>query len=90
MIIKLLLELVYQIFNVLTLPINIPELPSEINDIIQTIIEYVGTGLAILQNYTHLSYLLILFGIVVAIDVGLWLYKLIMFFIRKIPMLNIR
>ena len=90
MIIKLLLTLVYNIFNVLTLPIHIPDLPADLNNVITTIIEYVGTGLAILQNYTHLSYLLTLFGIVVAIDVGLWLYKLIMFFIRKIPMLNIR
>lgn len=90
MIIKLLLQLVYQIFNVLTLPINIPDLPSEVNNVISTIIQYVGTGLGILENYTHLSYLLILFGVVVAIDLGLWLYKLIMFFVRKIPMLNIR
>lgn len=90
MIIKLLLQLVYQIFNVLTLPINIPDLPAEINNVITTIIQYVGTGLAILENYTHLSYLLILFGVVVAIDVGLWLYKLIMFFVRKIPMFNVR
>ena len=90
MIIKLLLDLVYAIFNVLTLPINIPDLPQEINSVIATIIEYVGTGLAILQNYTHLSYLLILFGVIVAVDVGVWLYKLVMFFVRKIPMLNIR
>lgn len=90
MIIKLLLDLVYSIFNVLTLPINIPDLPPEINSVIATIIEYVGTGLAILQNYTHLSYLLILFGVIVAVDVGVWLYKLVMFFVRKIPMLNVR
>lgn len=90
MIIKLLLDLVYSIFNLLTLPINIPDLPSEINSVIATIIEYVGTGLAILQNYTHLSYLLILFGVIVAVDVGVWLYKLVMFFVRKIPMLNVR
>ena len=72
MIIKLLLDLVYGIFNVLTLPINIPDLPQEINSVIATIIEYVGIGLAILQNYTHLSYLLILFGVIVAVDVGVW------------------
>lgn len=90
MIIKLLLDLVYSIFNVLTLPIDIPDLPQEINSVIATIIEYVGTGLAILQNYTHLSYLLILFGVIVAVDVGVWLYKLVMFFVRKIPMLNVR
>ena len=90
MIIKLLLDLVYSIFNVLTLPINIPDLPTDINTVIATIIEYVGTGLAIFKNYTHLSYLLILFGVIVAVDVGVWLYKLVMFFVRKIPMLNVR
>ena len=57
MIIKLLLQLVYQIFNVLTLPINIPDLPADLNNVITTIIQYVGTGLAILENYTHLSLL---------------------------------
>lgn len=90
MIIKLLLDLIYTIFSVLTLPINIPPLPDEINGVVSTMIEYIGTGLGILANYTHLSYLLTLFGVIVAIDVGLMLYKLVMFFIKKIPMLNVR
>lgn len=90
MIIKLLLDLIYTIFSVLTAPINIPDLPEQINGIVQSLIEYIGTGLGILSNYTHVSYLLTLFGVIVVIDVGLMLYKLVMFFIKKIPMLNIR
>lgn len=90
MIIKALLDLIYTIFNVLTLPLDIPDLPPELNNIVSTMVEYIGFGLGILANYTHLDYLLTLFGIVVAIDVGLLLYKLVMFVIKKIPMLNVR
>lgn len=89
MIIKLLIDLIYTVFSVLTLPINIPDLPSEVSTYVSTIIEYIGTGLGILSNYTHLSYLLTLFGVVIAVDVGLWLYKLVMFLIKKIPMANV-
>lgn len=89
MIITGLINLIYTVFSVLTTPINIPDLPSEVSTYVSTLIEYIGTGLGILSNYTNLSYLLVLFGVIVAIDVGLWLYKLVMFLIKKIPMLNI-
>ena len=89
MIITLLIDLIYTVISVLTLPINIPDLPSEVSSYVSTAIEYIGTGLGILSNYTHLSYLLVLFGVIAAIDIGLALYKLVMFIIKKIPMLNI-
>lgn len=89
MIIKLLIDLIYTVVSVLTAPINIPDLPSDVNSFISTAIEYIGTGLGILSNYTNLSYLLVLFGVIIAIDVGLALYKLVMFIIKKIPMLGI-
>lgn len=89
MIIKLLLDVVYTVFSVLTLPIDIPDLPTEVNTYISTAIEYIGVGIGIISNYTHLSYLLTLFGVVMAIDVGLWLYKLVMYLVKKVPMLNI-
>lgn len=89
MIITLLIDLIYTVISVLTLPINIPDLPSEVNTFVSTAIEYIGTGLGILSNYTNLSYLLVLFGVIAAVDIGLALYKLVMFIIKKIPMLNI-
>lgn len=89
MIIKGLLTVVYALINILTSPINIPNLPSEVNTYVSTLVEYVGTGLGILSNYTHLGYLLTLFGIVIAVDVGIWLYKIVMFFVRKIPMAGV-
>ena len=89
MIIELLLDLIYVIFYILTTPINIPSLPTEISSYISTIIEYVGVGVGILSNYCHLSYLLTLFGIVIAIEIGIGVYNIVMFVIKKIPMLNI-
>lgn len=82
--------MIYAVFSVLTAPIDIPDLPSQVSDFVATLVQYIGTGLGILKNYTHLDYLLVLLGIIIAVDVGLWLYKLVMFFIRKIPMLNVR
>lgn len=89
MIIKNLLDLIYNVFYLLTMPISIPSLPSEVNSAIDTMIEYIGTGFGILSNYCHLSYLLTLFGIVIAVDVGIWLYNIVMFIIKKIPMLGV-
>lgn len=89
MIIKLLVDLIFAVVSVLTLPINIPDLPTEISSVISTMTGYIGTGLGILSNYCHLSYLLVLFGLVAAVDVGVWLYKIVMFIIKKIPMLNV-
>lgn len=90
MIIKLLIDLIYAVFSVLTAPINIPDLPTEVSSIVNSALEYIGLGIGLISNYTHLSYLLVLFGVVIAVDVGLWLYKLIMYLIHKIPMLNVK
>lgn len=89
MIIKSLLDLIYTVFSILTLPINIPDLPPQVNQYISQALGYIGTGLGILSNFTHLSYLLLLFSVIIAIDVGVWAYKLVMFLIKKIPMLNV-
>lgn len=89
MIIDALLNVIYGIFSVLTAPINIPSLPPDVYDMVSTAVEYIGTGIGILSNYCHLPYLLTLFGIVVAVEAGVLLYKLVMFFLRKIPMLGV-
>lgn len=89
MIIEALLGVVYSIFSFLTAPIDIPDLPTEVSEVVTTAIEYIGTGIAVLSNYVHLPYLLTLFGVVVAIEAGVLIYKLVMFFIRKIPALGI-
>lgn len=90
MIVQLLLDLVYGLVNLLTLPIDIPNLPSNVSTVFQTITQYISAGLGILSCYTHLPYLLTLLGIVLAVDIGVHLYHFVMFVLRKIPILGIK
>lgn len=90
MIIKLLLDLVYSVVSVLTVPINIPSLPAGVQTAFADFLGYIQTGIAILSTYTHMSYLLVLFGLVVSVDVGIMLYKFVMWVLKKIPMLGIK
>lgn len=86
MIIELLLEALYGVFNVLTLPINIPPVPEEAMEYITQFFDYLVMGAGILANYTPFGYLMALFGVIIAVDVGLMLYHFVMWIIRKIPL----
>ena len=89
MIIEALLGLMSGLLDMLTAPFDIPLLPPEVYAILQTVLDYLAVGFAILANYTHLDYLFILFGIVLAFDVGIFGYKFVMWILRKIPILGI-
>lgn len=89
MIIKALLELLYKVFSTLTSAISIPQLPEEVAGFLEEFIGYLVTGMQILAVFTHFEYLLLLIGIVVAIDVGMLIYHFVMWVIKKIPMLGI-
>lgn len=82
------LSLVYGFINILTLPINLPNFSNAILAMLEEVIEYMQAGVGILANYTDFGYLLSLFGIVLAIDVGIKLYKFVMWVLRKIPVLG--
>lgn len=90
MIIEMLLDALYAIFSVLTLPINIPDLPEQIYSSIEILFEYLLAGAGILNNFVPVPYLLVLLGIIVAVDVGIMLYNFVMWILKKIPMLNIK
>lgn len=86
MIIELLLEALYGVFKVLTLPIKIPMFPEQATTYIEQFFDYLEMGAGILANYTPFSYLMILFGVLIAVDVGIMLYHFVMWILRKIPM----
>lgn len=86
MIIKLFLDALYGVFNVLTLPIKIPSLDPSSVAFVEEGISYMNAGVGLLANYTDISYLLVLFGIIIGIDIGLAVYKFVMWILRKIPM----
>ncbi len=67
---------------------DIPPLPDEFQTVLNTVTGYLTTGIALLQNYTHMQYLLSLLGFIIAFDGCLLIYKGIMWILRKIPMLG--
>lgn len=89
MLVNLLLDLIFGIFKLLTLPISIPSMPEGVKDALASFLEYIAMGISILGNFFDMSYILILFGVMVAVDAGILIYKFVMFILRKIPMLNV-
>ena len=75
MIIELLLDALFGVFKLLTTPINIPPLPAEAEEYITSLFSYMQAGAGIIANYAPLGYMLILFGVLVAVDVGIKLYQ---------------
>lgn len=88
MIIELLLDAIYGIMSTLMV-LEIPSLPDEVHAFITDAFTYITSGAGILANYTPLGYLMMLFGVLLAIDAGILVYHFIMWIIKKIPMLGI-
>lgn len=89
MIVNALIDMLYGLIDWLTSGLNIPALPDEVMQVAASVTEYLVMGLKFIANYTHLDYLLVLFGIVAAVDAGMLVYKFVMWVLRKIPMLGI-
>jgi hypothetical protein len=89
MLIELLLSLIYTIFDKLMI-FNIPQLPEQVQTYINSLFDYLVSGASILANYTPLGYLMTLFGVIVSVDIGINVYKFVMWILKKIPMINIK
>lgn len=89
MIVNMLIDMLMGLIDFLTSGLNIPALPPEVMEVAASVTQYLVMGLQFIANYTHLDYLITLFGIVAAIDGSLLIYKFIMWVLRKIPMLGI-
>lgn len=88
MIIEMLLNVIKNLLNVL-LFFEIPPLPEDVTGYFDTLFGYLETGASILSNYTPLSYLLVLFGIILAVDAAIIVYHFVMWILRKIPVAGI-
>lgn len=88
MILESLMTIVYNVIDKLMI-LHIPALPDGVMGYIDTAFDYMATGAGILANYTPLGYLLTLFGVLLAVDVAIVLYHLVMWILRKIPMAGI-
>lgn len=90
MIIEALMQVIFVLFELLTSPISIPPMPEQVHNFLNSALVYIEIGVGLISNYIDISYLTTLLGIIIAVDVGLLLYKLVMWIIRKIPMLGIQ
>lgn len=88
MIITALLNVIHFILDKVLI-LSIPQLPSEAMTYVNTLFDYLVGATGIVANYTPLGYLLVLFGVLLAVDVGIMLYHFVMWVLRKIPMLGI-
>ena len=89
MIVKLLFDIIYALLSVLTLGFSLPGMPVKVVEIFAIVLDYITSGIAIVSAYVDFDYLLVLFGIIVAVDTVVISYKVIMWIIRKIPLLGI-
>lgn len=88
MIISALFELVYNLID-LFVTIDIPPLPETVYEYLNPLFDYLLAGAGILANYTPFTYIMSLFMIIVAIDIGVAVYHFIMWVLKKIPVLGI-
>lgn len=85
MIVESLMGLVYYILTML-MQFEIPNLPSEVYEYIETLFDYMSTGAGLLANYVPLPLLVSLFALLLTVDGSIILYHFVMWIIRKIPM----
>lgn len=90
MIIEALMNVVYVLFELLTMPISIPGLPEGVRGVMTGALDYISVGVALLANYCDIGYLVTLFGVILAVDAGMLIYKFVMWIIKKIPMIGIQ
>lgn len=89
MIVLALMDVIYLLFELLTMPISIPGLPEGVSDVISGALDYISVGIALLANYCDIGYLVTLFGVILAVDAGMLIYKFVMWIVKKIPMAGI-
>jgi len=85
MIVEGLFYTILTILSALMSVINLPVMPEGVRNILTTFVGYLATGIALVANYIDIEYLLVLFGVVMAVDGGVLIYKFVMWIIRKIP-----
>lgn len=88
MIIVKLMDMVYALLDIL-LVFEIPPMPAEVTQYLDTFTDYLATGAGVVANYIPLPYAMTLFGVTLAIDAGFMLYHFVMWLVKKIPMLGI-
>ncbi|MGN1358444.1 MAG: hypothetical protein ACI4WU_03645 [Bacilli bacterium] len=88
MIIKLLLELIMGLINLI--PFNIPSLPDNFSSFIEQFKTIIQGGVNFVSTILPYDYIIVLLEIFLGIEAAFHVYKFVMWVIRKIPMANIK
>lgn len=89
MIIEMLLDVLYSVFNLLTTPIDLPNFTTTSLNYFESFMSYISSGVAIVSTFVDFKYLSAALLFVIAIEVGMYLYQFVLWILKKIPMLGI-
>lgn len=84
-----LFEMIFLFLSFLLQDLTIMSLPESIGEFFTLSFTYLEDGLGILNVYFDLSYLFMLLGCVLVVDIFLRGWAIILWILRKIPLLNI-
>lgn len=90
MLIKGILSIVLIFLEFIFSAVNIPDFSSEFIGYLENAIEYFQLGYRVLGYYVDLPYIWSLFKIFLGVWIAYELYLLLMWVLRKIPMLGIK
>lgn len=92
MIITALLNLIANLLSAV-LVFDLPKWPSQIDQVFQTVISWMVTGVEVLRAFVGketLTVISVLLGLVLAMNAAYLVYSLVFWVLRKIPMLGIK
>lgn len=90
MILKLLLQLVLTLLEVVFGWVSFPAMPTIVTGIIDMLFEYMGKGMGIVFLFVSKELVLALLPVVLIVENFDKLYSVAMWILKKIPMLNIK
>lgn len=86
MILQAILTFFYSTLGTYITLLDIPDLPRSVTRVLDTMMDYINSGIQIAANYLPLDLMVQLFGIILAVDIGIRLYHFVMWIIKKIPL----
>lgn len=89
MIIENLCDKIFNLIFVVIGVFDVPPHPEETTSYLTTATELFQNGINLLNTFMPMKYMLVCLGIIIGIDVAVMVYKLVMWIIKKIPMLGI-
>lgn len=90
MLVLLILELIQSIIVSLFSGFNIPSIPQTVHDLIADLFQLFSDVLPLINAYLPLSYMFTLFGIALSVELAIRGYHLMMWILKKIPIINIK